>query len=153
MKMKIAEALSLRADLQKRIAQLKDRLIANAKVQEGDRVSEDPQALLKELSENICALEELIARINHTNSLTKDAEGRTLTELIARRDALSLHLATLRAFCAEASQKINRYSGSEIRILSTVDVSALQKEIDGMSRDLRQLDTKIQGLNWTCDLL
>jgi len=34
--MKLAEALTLRADLQKRIAQLKERLLINAKVQEGD---------------------------------------------------------------------------------------------------------------------
>ena len=34
--MKLAEALILRADCQKRIAQLKGRLLVNAKVQEGD---------------------------------------------------------------------------------------------------------------------
>ena len=34
--MKLAEALILRADCQKRIAQLKSRLLVNAKVQEGD---------------------------------------------------------------------------------------------------------------------
>ena len=51
--MKLAEALNLRADLQKRIAALKDRLIRNAKVQEGDTPSEDPVMLLKELDNNI----------------------------------------------------------------------------------------------------
>ena len=47
--MKLAEALHLRADLQKRIAQLGERLQANAKVQEGDEPSEDPALLLSEL--------------------------------------------------------------------------------------------------------
>lgn len=47
--MKLAEALNLRADLQKRIANLRERLIKNAKVQEGDTPSEDPNMLLLSL--------------------------------------------------------------------------------------------------------
>jgi len=50
--MKLAEALHLRADLQKRIAQLGDRLNNNARVQEGDEPAEDPAVLLAEL---LCA--------------------------------------------------------------------------------------------------
>ena len=47
--MKLAEALILRADIQKRIEQLKSRLADNAKVQEGEKPSEEPKALLAEL--------------------------------------------------------------------------------------------------------
>ena len=47
--MKLAEALILRADCQKRFAQLKSRLNANAKVQEGDRAAEDPKELFTEI--------------------------------------------------------------------------------------------------------
>jgi len=47
--MKLAEALMLRADIQKRIDQLKQRLLRNVKVQEGDRPAENPEALLSEL--------------------------------------------------------------------------------------------------------
>ena len=61
--MKLAEALNLRADLQKRIAALKERLIRNAKVQEGDVPAEDPVILLKELDNNIIELEKLIKSI------------------------------------------------------------------------------------------
>ncbi len=68
--MKLAEALNLRADVQKRIASLKERLIRNAKVQEGDVPAEDPVVLLKELEGNIIELEKLIKAINKTNSLT-----------------------------------------------------------------------------------
>jgi hypothetical protein len=35
--MKIAEALALRADLQKRLEQLKQRLVKNARIQEGHK--------------------------------------------------------------------------------------------------------------------
>ena len=50
--MKLAEALTLRADLQRRIAALRDRLKRNAKVQEGDTPAEDPAVLLRELDKN-----------------------------------------------------------------------------------------------------
>jgi hypothetical protein len=47
--MKLAEALILRADLQKRIEQLKQRILNNVMVQEGDEPAEDPSQLLREL--------------------------------------------------------------------------------------------------------
>ena len=47
--MKLAEALILRVDCQKRIAQLKSRLLTNAKVQEGDAPAKTPQDLIAEL--------------------------------------------------------------------------------------------------------
>lgn len=46
--MKLAEALQLRADLQKRMEQLAARLYDNATVQEGEAPAEDPVALLEE---------------------------------------------------------------------------------------------------------
>jgi hypothetical protein len=47
--MKLAEALSIRKDLQKRIQQLGQRIQNNVKVQEGDTPSEEPMELMKEL--------------------------------------------------------------------------------------------------------
>ena len=90
--MKLAEALNLRADLQKRIAALKDRLIRNAKVQEGDTPSEDPVMLLKELDNNIIELEKLIKAINKTNSSTY-IENESIADIIAKRDAIGLKLS------------------------------------------------------------
>jgi len=55
--MKLAEALILRSDLQKRIEQLRHRLTNNAKVQEGDAPAEKPEALLKELEGSATELE------------------------------------------------------------------------------------------------
>ena len=67
--MKIAEALILRADIQKRIAQLKVRLNNNAKVQENEEPAEDPEFLLTELTALISQLTELVIKINRTNTL------------------------------------------------------------------------------------
>ena len=149
--MKLAEALHLRADLQKRIAQTRERLKLNSKVQEGDTPSEDPEVLLEELNRDTERLQ-LIAQINLTNSKI-ESEGVTLTEMIAKKDVLSLKTSILREFLQEASEKIERYSNKEIRILSTVDVQKLQKEVDQMSQELRILDVKLQSLNWSVDLI
>jgi len=66
--MKLAEALILRADCQKRLAQLKERLLRAAKVQEGDAPPEDPAALLEEVDRLTLELQQLIQRINRTNN-------------------------------------------------------------------------------------
>lgn len=47
--MKLAEALILRADCQKQIEQLKQRLITRAKVQEGGEPPGNPKQLVKDL--------------------------------------------------------------------------------------------------------
>ena len=60
--MKIAEALALRADLQKRLEQLKQRLVKNARIQEGDKPEENPVELQSELEKSAQELTELIQR-------------------------------------------------------------------------------------------
>jgi hypothetical protein len=65
--MKLAEALVLRADTQKRIEQLRERLKISALIQEGDEPTENPQILLEELDRLFGQLETLISAINRTN--------------------------------------------------------------------------------------
>ena len=62
--MKLAEALQLRGDLQKRMMQLSDRLMQNARVQEGEKPAEAPEALLAEYECCAGQLEELMARLS-----------------------------------------------------------------------------------------
>ena len=150
--MKLAEALSERADIQKRIQQLRGRLRRNALVQEGEKPAEDPHVLLEEYGRICERYEELIRRINLTNAATV-FEGETLTALLARRDTLSLELSIMRDFLQQASQRIDRYSKTEIKILPTVDVTAMQKTVDAKSKELRQLDAAIQKLNWNTMLI
>lgn len=151
-KMSLAEALQLRADIKTRIAQLHSRLNDNAKVQEGEAPAEDPLRLIELLNAECSAYEELIRRINLTNAATV-WEGKTLTALLARRDTLSLELSIFRDFLQQASQRIDRYSKTEIKILPTVDVTAMQKSVDAKSKELRQLDAAIQKLNWNTMLI
>ena len=150
--MKLATALSERADLQRRISELSVRLNNNAKVQGGEKPAEDPKELLKELDECINRLENLIARINRTNNETV-SEGVTITDLIAHRDCLKERIRIMREFLNTSSERIQRYSKTEIKILSTISVADLRKQVDAYAKELREVDERIQGLNWTTELI
>lgn len=149
--MKLAEALQERADLNRRIQQLRARLDMNALVQEGERPAEEPAELLKELDGCIARLEELISAINQANC-TVTVDGATLTQLIARRDALTLKIQAYRQLISSASGTAHRATRSEIKILSAVDVKELQAQTDRLAKELRELDNKIQQTNWTTDI-
>lgn len=150
--MKLATALATRADLQGRLNELETRLTANSKVQEGETPDEDPMELIVEKDRIIAELENLISKINLTNSKT-EAGGMTITELLAKRDCLKLDIKIMRNFLNSASNKIHRLSRSEIVIKSTVNVAQLQKKVDALSKELREIDEKIQELNWTTELI
>lgn len=151
--MKLAEALSIRKDLQKRVQQLGQRIQNNVKVQEGDEPSEQPTELLRELDDCLKRLEELIWRINATNMQTRNAEGLTLTQLMAQKDVLTMRIGTLRSVFDTASSGQDRYSRSEIKMVTVVDVKQLGKQIDEYSAKLRQLDIEIQSLNFLTELI
>src|SRR5579863_9548454 len=114
--MKLAEALALRADIQKRISGLGDRVEESAKVQEGEQPPENPEELLTQLNDLFSQLESLIARINRTNLSATLANGTTLTDALARRDVLALRYRTLDAIADAAAEKQSRYSRSEIKM-------------------------------------
>ena len=151
--MKLAEALILRSDCQKKVEQLKQRLTASVKIQEGEQPPENPQALLAELDQTLNELAGLITKINKTNSQTVLQAGITLSDALAARDTLLLKRRAYEAVVEEASVRMDRYSRSEVKYYSTVNVAELQKQMDEMSKQYRELDTKIQEKNWTVDLL
>jgi hypothetical protein len=73
--MTLGEALAVRADLQQRLTELRGRLLAVAKVQEGEAPAEQPDVLLAEFEQTAEQLRTLIARINRTNLTVVTAEG------------------------------------------------------------------------------
>ncbi len=150
--MKLAEALIERADIQKKIEQLRSRLCANALVQEGESPSEEPSALLIELDALMKRYCTLVAQINLTNAKSF-LDGVTMTEMLAIRETLTKKLSVLRDFHSNSSITVQRTRISEIKIKSAVNVAELQNEIDRISKQLRETETKIQAANWTTDLV
>ena len=150
--MKLAEALQERADINRNIEQLKNRLKNNVLVQEGEKTAEEPEKLKHELDMAIERLVYLISRINLTNSQMR-VSGQTLTELIAKRDALSLKIQTYKDTVNAGSQISYRARNTEIKIKPAIVVMDWQAEIDNMAKELRLLDNKLQESNWNIDLM
>ena len=131
---------------------IQSRLNNNAKVQEGEKPAENPYTLIKELDSVSDEMTKIIKNINYTNCMTVE-NGVSLTDMIAERDVLREKITVMKNFLSNAGSLVNRYSNTEIKILSTVDVAGLQKEVDAMSKHLRELDMNIQRINWTVDLI
>ena len=60
--MKLAEALQMRADMNRRIEQVVNRLSNNSLHQEGEKPLEDPEMLLNELNDTLSELQKMISK-------------------------------------------------------------------------------------------
>jgi hypothetical protein len=151
--MKLAEALILRADLKKRTEQLRERLRRNAKVQEGETPTEDPGALLAEMDRVASELETLVRLVNWTNIHVSFEGELRISDAIAMRDTLDLRIRSLRVVIDAASERDRFITRSEIKSVVTVDAAVLQKQLDELSRQRRDLDIRLQAVNWKEDLI
>ena len=149
--MKLAEALSVRKDLQNKIDQLEDRLKSIVKIQEGDEPDEAAEDLLSELQNAAVQLEDVIYRVNRTN-LHAVMDGVPITKLIARKDVLTKEIGILRNVVKVAWAEERRYSGNEIKYVRTIDTAELRKKVDRLSAELRRVDLRIQEANWMFEL-
>ena len=109
------------------------------------------EELFNELDGMLAQLEGLIYRINDTNMHTL-CEGESLTRMMARKDVLSIRVALMRELLKHVTENDTRFGRNELKYIRQVNVSELQKETDGYARQLRELNVKIQGLNWNTDL-
>ena len=112
----------------------------------------NPDDLLSKLDEVFNKLELITKRINYTNSQII-INGQTLVDLILTRDAIKMKRKILTTLLDEATIKQDRYSQSEIKFVTIIDVLNIQRQIDDLSKRFRELDTQIQQLNWTHDLM
>ena len=71
---------------------------------------------------------------------------------MAQKDVLTMRISTLRSVFDTASSSQDRYSRSEIKMVTVVDVKELSKQIDEYSAQLRKLDIEIQALNFQTEL-
>ena len=124
--------------------------------QEGEEPAENAQELLNQAQGIAARLEELIKVINRTNSATEIETGVTLTDALAERDVLKLRHSLLVAVADAASNsgsQSRRQIRSELRYIPAVPVADLRSESDAVAKRLREIDTKIQRMNWEVDLV
>jgi hypothetical protein len=150
--MKLAEALLLRADLQKKVASLQARAQKYALVQEGERPAEDPRAVLGQVEAVANELQRLVFAINRANLRHPIKTGESLTAALARRDGLALRHRALQGVIDACARPPERYGVKEIRWVTTVDIGELQGQVDGLAKELRELNAAIQEAGWQADL-
>ena len=150
--MKLAEALILRADKQKRLEQLKERILRNVKVQDGTQPAEKPEKLLAELQTLTDELVALIQKINKTNSATSFDKTRTIADVLAERDNFIQKQTIYREMLKAASVNRDRMTRTEIKFVPTIKVAEVQEVADELAKKHRELDTRIQELNWKTEL-
>jgi hypothetical protein len=155
--MKLAEGLALRADAGRRVEQLRARIVASARYQEGEEPPEDASALLAEAGAALDELEVSIRRINRTNAAAVIGRDGTLTDALARRDVLRLRHSVVTAAADAAAGRsqggFGRQLRSELKMLAALPVARLRAQADELARELRELDVSIQRPNWEVDLL
>ena len=151
--MKLAEALLLRSDQQKKLVSLKQRINANVLIQDGDEPSEDPNELLKQVFALTKESQKLVFAIHQTNALAKLNDGRSLLALLTQRDELVERHKVLTSAISNTNREPDRYSSREIKWRKVIPVSSLQKQADDISAKLRDLNVLIQANNWQIDLI
>ena len=112
--MKLAEALQERADLNRKIEELRRRL---------------------------------------GNVILVKVGGMTLTEMIARKDALMIKLSAYRDLVYTAGQNTSRARGTEIKVKALLKAGDLQKTADKIAKEVRELDNLLQETNWKTKLI
>lgn len=150
--MKLAEALLLRADLNKKLASLRERINRNAIVQEGETPKEKVEDLLAEATSVLEEQQKLVRTINAANESTRLADGRLLADVLALRDTLIAQHSLLNAAITATHKDVDRYSQREIKWIAQIDVASLQKQADDLSRKIREVNVTVQAANWQIEI-
>lgn len=151
--MKLAEALMLRADLQTRLQELRQRINSNAVVQEGEVPAENPQDLLRQVADITEQMAELVQKINRTNQATELEDGLSLGDALAIREMWITRQSIYNQAAGAGTLNQYQYGRSQIKMQGTIDVPNVRQMADEAAREYRQLDARIQAKNWTTDLL
>ena len=153
--MKLGEALSVRADIQKRLNRAQALLSDNATVQEGDTPAVSPTDLLSEYRRLAAEHEAIVRKINRTNLgalIEAGDEAMSLADAVVRRQRLAREAGVLRDMAARAIPRANRYLRSEVKHVPTIDIAGTIAEADRLSKQHRELDARIQQANWEVEL-
>jgi hypothetical protein len=160
--MKLAEALAERADIDKKIAQMRDRAKVAARYVEGEEPPESSLTLIQDTRTLLARRMDLVRRINLTNAETRLVRGDghviTMTAALALREFILSERTLINDVCNEASPSTRDMYGSrrrktELPERTDLPVPALRVEADNLSRTFRELDSEIQQANWNTELI
>ena len=96
---------------------------------------------------------DLIQRINKTNSATVFAGPGTISDALAERDVLALQRTAYADLAQMGAITQGRITRSEVKYVSTINVAEIRKRADELAKNYRDLDARIQELNWQTELV
>ncbi|MFL2101171.1 DIP1984 family protein [Desemzia sp. FAM 23991] len=150
--MKLAEALLLRRDLEAKLTSLKQEILANALIQEGDSLDISMDELIQDYQKTNEEFSQLVVKINQRNSSANLYDtDKLIVEALEERESLRRQHGLLNN-TIETANDIRRFGRNEIRMVRTVDTKELTKKMNVVSKKLRELDGQIQQTNWLVDL-
>lgn len=151
--MKLAEALAHRNDCQARFDDLRKRIVRNISVHQGDQPGEDAQGLLDEVDRLALRMMELVQTINRTIAATRFDADTTLADAIAERDVLGCKRDLLTAVADAASSPYPRFGNAEVRMVAVIPAAKIQRQVDQLAKRYREIDNRIQELNWKTEVV
>jgi len=86
-----------------------------------------------------------------------DERGLSVTDALAERDVLRLRYSMLKV-SADAASGASQQAGfmrttrSELKYLRALDVRDLRQQASDVARRARELDARVQQVNWTTEL-
>jgi len=149
--MKLAEALLEKAAINTRMSELRDLVVQNGFIQEGDTPIDDANDTLKEFEECYRKLVALERKIIRTNSETT-VNNLTLSQLIGEKKMLKTKSDQLKKII-DSCKTNNRYSRSEIKHVVIFDLKKLVKENEAITASIRKIEMTLAQTNWQTELL
>jgi len=146
--MKLAVALQNRVLIAQQIKDLQGTISENVWSLEGEDPEQPLAELLSQLADLRVQLSKSILDINLTNT------SCGLTALISQRDALKASVAFSQSLVtASASNQQSRYQTGGAKWKRNLSPTIARETNNKLSKDLIDLDTQIQQLNWSVDLI
>ena len=152
--MLLAEALLKKAVLKKELEALEQRMGDSARIPHDEEPVDDYLVLLGSYREKEGELLDMSLRILATNISTAFREGETISQAIIRRDSLKRVVSMYNKLLNAASGGERRlFSSRDIKYKRLVDMDKVRVNKDNVAMQYRDLDVKLQQLNWNTELL
>ena len=149
-----AEALLKKAVFKKDLDALEQRMEESARVPHDEEPVDDYLALLGNYREKESELLEISLRILATNNSAIFCEGETISQAIIRRDSLKRVVSMYNKLLSAATGSgRGMFHSRDIKYKRVVNMDKVRSDMDNAAMQYRDIDVKLQQLNWNTELL
>lgn len=149
--MKLAEALLERRDLQNKLLGLKNTMISQSLIEEGDKLEVSMDELLKEYHIVNVQLEKIIVGIHEKNQTVIVLETKeTLQATLEKREGYRREYDVYQEIIS-TQQDQRRFARNEIKMVPSFSQKELTEKLNELAKKIRQVDALIQQTNWRED--